>query len=217
MTAQKSFKRLVRTRMQKTGESYTAARARLLAADEPKPRLSTSDATIRERTGRGWEEWFDLLDEWGAAERTHREIARWVAEQQGVHPLAWNAQAVAGSYERARRGRAVGQHEDGFTVTASKTVAVPVERLYEAFVDAGLRERWLPDGDLRERTVLPPRSARFDWADGATRVHVAFAAKGEARSTAALSHERLPDGAEAERMKAFWRERVAGLKEVLES
>jgi hypothetical protein len=32
----------------------------------------------------------------------------------------------------------------------------------------------------------------------------------------ALSHERLPDAAEAERMKAFWRERVAALKEVLE-
>ena len=36
MTVQKSFKRLVRTRMDKTGESYTAARAMLLAADEPK-------------------------------------------------------------------------------------------------------------------------------------------------------------------------------------
>ena len=81
-------------------------------------------------------------------------------------------QAVVGSYERARRGRQVGEHEDGFTVTASKTVAVPVERLYAAFVDAGLRERWLPDGDLRERTTIEPRSARFDWGDGATRVHV---------------------------------------------
>ena len=80
-----------------------------------------------------------------------------------------------------------------------------------------LRERWLPDGDLRERTTIEPRSARFDWGDGATRVHVTFAAKGEAKSTAALSHERLADGAEAERMKAFWRERVAGLKEVLEA
>lgn len=29
MTVQKSFKRLVRARMAKTGESYTAARARL--------------------------------------------------------------------------------------------------------------------------------------------------------------------------------------------
>jgi hypothetical protein len=218
MTTQRSFKRLVRARMEKTGESYTAARARLLAGDEPQRiSLATSDETIRERTGRGWEEWFDLLDEWGAADRTHREIARWLAGQQGIHPLAWNAQAIAGSYERARRGRQVGQHEDGFTVTATKTVAVPVERLYDAFVDVSLRQAWLPDGELRERTATKPRSARFDWGEDGTRVHVAFAAKGEAKSTAALSHERLADGAEAERMKAFWRERVAGLKEVLEA
>jgi hypothetical protein len=177
----------------------------------------TSDETIRERTGRGWEEWFDLLDAWGAPERTHREIARWVAEQQGIHPLAWNAQAVAASYERTRGLRAAGEHEDGFTITATKTVAVPVERLYDAFVDASLRERWLPGGDLRERTATKPRSARFDWGEDGTRVHVAFAAKGEAKSTAALSHARLADGEEAERMKTFWRERVAGLKEVLEA
>jgi hypothetical protein len=218
MTAHKSFKRLVRTRMEKTGESYTAARARLLAGDEPqRVSLATSDATIRERTGRGWEEWFDLLDEWGAADKTHREIARWLAGQQGIHPLAWNAQAIAGSYERARRGRKVGEHEDGFTVTASKTVAVPIERLYSAFVDPDQRARWLPDAELRERTTIAPRSARFDWGDGASRVHVALSAKGEAKAIAALTHERLPDGREAERMKAYWRDRVAGLKEVLES
>jgi hypothetical protein len=32
----------------------------------------------------------------------------------------------------------------------------------------------------------------------------------------ALQHERLSDAAEAERMKAFWRDRVTALKEVLE-
>ena len=116
---------------------------------------------------------------------------------------------MVGSYERRAAAAQVGEHEDGFTVTASKTVAVPVERLYEAFVDPAERERWLPDGELRERTAIAPRSARFDWGDGATRVHVTFAAKGEAKSTAALSHERLPDAGEAERMKAYWRERVA--------
>ena len=76
MTRQKSFKRLVRTRMEKTGESYTAARAMLLAADEPDGAwLATSDETIRERTGRGWEEWFDLLDDVGRARRTGRSPA----------------------------------------------------------------------------------------------------------------------------------------------
>jgi uncharacterized protein YndB with AHSA1/START domain len=218
MTAHKSFKRLVRSRMEKTGESYTAARAQLLAGAEPaRISLSTDDATIRERTGRGWEEWFDLLDDAGGADMSHREMARWLAEREGAHALAWNVQAVVGSYERSRKGRQVGEHEDGFTVTASKTVAVPIERLYAAFVDADERARWLPGAELRERTTIEPRSARFDWGDGPSRIHVALTAKGEAKSTAALTHERLPDGKEAERMKAFWRERVAGLKEVLES
>jgi hypothetical protein len=220
MTRQKSFKRLVRARMGKTGESYTAARATLLAADATKgaekPPLATSDEAIRNRTGRGWEEWFDLLDEWGAPQRTHREIARWVAAQQGVEPLAWNAQAVAGSYELARGLRAVGEKPDGFTITASKTVAVPVERLYDAFVDESLRERWLPDGELRERTATRPRSARFDWGGGESRVLVAFTAKGEANSTAALQHVRLAGAEEADRMKAYWRDRVAALKAELE-
>jgi uncharacterized protein YndB with AHSA1/START domain len=206
--------------MEKTGESYTAARGNLLRAEEPKgidgPVLATSDEAIRQRTGRGWEEWFELLDAWGAADRTHREIARWVAEQQGVVPLAWNAQAVAGSYELARGLRVVGEKPDGFAVTTSKTMAVSVERLYEAFVDASLRERWLPDGELRERTATKPKSARFDWGDSETRVNVTFLAKSEAKSTAALEHRRLADADEAERMKAYWRQRIAALKEVLE-
>jgi hypothetical protein len=170
MTEHKSFKRLVRARMEKTGESYTAARAQLLAAETPSGiddldglALATSDENIRRRTGRGWEEWFELLDRWGAAERTHREIARWVAEQQGVVPLAWNAQAVTASYERARGLRVVGEKPDGFAITASKTIAAPAERLYDAFLDPSLRERWLPDAELRERTGTRPKSARFDW------------------------------------------------------
>jgi uncharacterized protein YndB with AHSA1/START domain len=220
MTRHRSFKRLVRARMEKTGESYTAARARLLAAEEPtegaEPTLATSDDAIRDRTGRGWEEWFDLLDDWGAAERPHREVARWVAEQQGVDPLAWGAQAVTFSYERTRGLRAAGEHADGFAITATKTVAVPVDRLYDAFVDEALRAKWLPDDELRVRTATKPKSARFDWGEGDTRVNVTFIAKGEAKSTAALQHARLPDAQEAERMKAFWRDGVATLKDVLE-
>jgi hypothetical protein len=84
-------------------------------------------------------------------------------------------------------------------------------------VDADQRARWLPGAELRERTTIEPRSARFDWGDDGSRVHVALTAKSDEKSMAALTHERLPDSAEAERMKAFWRERVAGLKEVLEA
>ncbi|MGH2741445.1 MAG: hypothetical protein ACRDN8_02955 [Thermoleophilaceae bacterium] len=161
-----------------------------------------------------WEDWFDLLDEWGASERPHKEIARWVAEEHGTD--GWSAQAVTVSYERARGLRAVGEHADGFAITASKTVAVPVERLYDAFMDESLRKSWLPEHELRERTATKPRTARFDWGGGESRVVVGFTAKGEAKSTVDLSHERLADAEEAERMKALWRDRVATLKKVLE-
>jgi hypothetical protein len=218
MTRQKSFKRLVRSRMEKTGESYTAARAALLAAEEPKPAqgstLTVSDDVIRSRTGRGWEEWFELLDDWGAAERPHKEIARWLADEQEID--GWSSQAVTVSYERARMGRAVGQRPEGFSVTAQKTVAVPVDRLYDGFVDESLRESWLPDGELRERTATRAKSARFDWGDGGSRVIVGFEAKGAAKSTVALEHERLPDGEHAERMKTYWRVRLGALKAQLE-
>jgi uncharacterized protein YndB with AHSA1/START domain len=222
MTRQKSFKRLVRTRMEKTGESYTAARSMLLAASEPKgsdrPRLATSDDEIRRRTGRGWEQWFDALDEWGADARPHKEIARWVAGQLQLDPLAWNAQAVSHSYELARGLRVPGERSDGsFTATASRTVAVPVERLYDAFVDDSERERWLPDGRLRERTATRPRSARFDWDDGETRVQVDFEPRDDGKSRLALEHVRLGDADDTERMKAYWRAALGELKSMLEA
>jgi uncharacterized protein YndB with AHSA1/START domain len=204
--------------MEKTGQSYTVARAAVLAAEEAKaseaPTLTMSDEAIRRRTGRGWEQWFGLLDEWGAYDRPHKEIARWLRDEQGVD--GWGAQSVTVSYERARGLRAVGERPDGFSATSQKTVAAPVERLYDAFVDASLREGWLPGADLRERTATRPRTARFDWGGGETRVVVGFTAKGDAKSTVALEHERLADADEAARMKAFWREHLSALAAQLE-
>jgi hypothetical protein len=45
---------------------------------------------------------------------------------------------------------------------------------------------------------------------------VGFTAKGDAKSAVALAHERLADAEEAERMKVWWRERLAALKGLLE-
>lgn len=222
MTKQKSFKLLVRSRMAKTGESYTSARAALLngadttATDDGKPPLPVSDESIRARTGRGWEEWFDALDEWGAPDRPRRDIARWVAEQLTIEPLGWNAQAITMSYERARRGRAVGEHPDGFRAGVTKTVAVPVDRLFDAFVDTTERTRWIADGQLRERTATRPKTAHFDWGDGPSRVHVTFVAKDAEKSTATISHERLADAKERDRMKRYWNERTDALQKELE-
>ena len=235
MTKQKSFKGRVRARMEKTSESYTAARRQLLAKAGAEPaevaapeaagpaapvdasgaRRPYSDDVLRANTGRSWDEWFALLDRWGAAERPHPEIARWLNEEHGVP--GWWAQGVTVAYEQARGLREPGQRRGGlYEVNASKTMAVPVERLYEAFADPALRGRWLPGAAFEVRTARPGRSIRANWEDGSTRLLVAFTARGEAKSQVAVTHERVPDSATADKLKAFWRERLVAVMQLLE-
>jgi hypothetical protein len=181
----------------------------------PEAQLSkVSDASIRERTGRGWDEWFGLLDARGATGHTHTEITRWLAAEHKVD--SWSRQAITVGYEQERGLRAPGQGADGsFSASASKTVAVPVDRLYEAFADAALRARWL-SGDLEVATTVPARTFRAAWEDGSTRIVAGFTAKGAGKAQVALLHEKLPDAATAAKLKAFWRDRLDALKTLLE-
>jgi hypothetical protein len=233
MTRQKSFKSRVRARMDSTGESYTTARRQLMKMAEPDAPVDSaatstapgpeairaqkfSDASVRERTGRGWDEWFALLDAWGADERTHAEIASWLVTAHRVP--GWWAQTVTVGYEQARGMRMPGQTSSGdFAANASKTVAVSAERLFTAFADDTIRRRWLPDGDIHIRTATAPKSLRADWSDGATRIAVGVTSKGAAKAQVAVQHEKLADSDQAARMKAYWRERLATLKQLLES
>ena len=233
MTEKKSLKRRVRARMAKTGERYTAARSQMLrtaptetpgtppeTVDSPADTSVTgeravSDEAVASRTGRPWDEWFALLEAWGARDRPHPEIARWLSAEHGVD--SWWAQGLTVRYEKAIGRRRLGQRADGFAITASKTVGVPVERLFAAFVDDELRARWLPGASLSVRTSTPHRSARFDWEDGSSRLVVGFIPKDDGRSSVALEHQRLPDPEAAERLRGFWRERLRELQRVLES
>ncbi|MEH0985801.1 DUF4287 domain-containing protein [Micromonospora sp. CPCC 205556] len=175
-----------------------------------------SAAMIRERTGRSWDEWFTLLDEWGGTQRTHTEIARWLVTAHEVP--GWWAQALTVGYEQARGLRAPGQRRDGrWEAGGSRTVAVPVQRLFEAFADETLRRRWLPDVEIRVRTATAPKTFRADWAGGPTRIVAGFTPKGEAKAQVAVVHEKLADAEEAARLKGYWRERLAALKQLLES
>ena len=224
MTVQKSFKRLVRARMAKTGESYAAARAQLLAGPPITPGqvgtpwLACSDARIRERTGMGWEGWFELLDSWDAEQLPHTEIARRVAELQRTPILCWDAQAVTTSFERSRGTRAVGERcgPDGFVASASKTIAAPHGEIFRAVVDPGWRAAWLPDLELVERSVVEPKSARFDVEDGRTRLLVTVTPKALAKATIATEHSRLAGPEELEQQRAFWRAALVVLKDDLE-
>lgn len=236
MTTQRSFKARVRARMEKTGESYTTARRHLInraaepastAASPPAPTEPTAaaaaaqteriaDDLIRARTGHGWDEWFAVLDAVSATEWTHTRIARHLATEHEVP--GWWAQTITVGYEQARGLRAPGQRRGGgFEASASRTVAVPALRLFQAFADETARARWLPDVEVRVRTATAPRIFRADWAGGPTRIVVGIDAVGESKARVNVLHEKLTGAEQAAELKAYWRDRLAALKVLFET
>ena len=220
MTADKDFKRLVRTRMQKTGESYTAARAQLARSrpSRARPRLAKpdyarlagrSDEILEQRTGCTWERWVKALDRVRAHEWSHGDIARYVGATYKID--GWWAQTVTVGYERIKGLRAIGQRRNGaWEANKSRTFAVPADRLFRAFHDPGQRSRWLADAKPTVRTATPGKSMRMGWPDG-TLVVVGFTPKGAGKCQVSIQHEKLPDQSAVLRAKAYWAERLDAL------
>ncbi len=215
MPREKDLKRIVRSRMQKTGESYTAAR-RQIVGSKPEPKYAElagmSDFALEKQTGHPWREWVAILDAAGAAKMEHPAIARFVSAQ-GVG--SWWSQTVTVGYERIRGLRARGQRRSGtWEVNKSRTFAVPVATLFDAFSSAAKRKRWLGDATLTVRKATRPKSMRMTWEDG-TSVDVGFLAKGPSKSSVAVQHAKLASKEDAARMKAYWSERLDALGRVL--
>jgi hypothetical protein len=216
MTENKDLKRIVRARMTKTGESYTAARAHI--AKTPRPieyakLAGMSSAVIQEKTGCTWEKWVKSLDYHGAEKMSHRDIAKLVSEKYKVP--SWWTQTVTVGYERIKELRARGQRRDGtFEAGKSRTFNVPVQTLYDAWADARMRKRWLDGAEIKIRTATSPKSMRITWSDGNI-IAVGFYPKGPDKSSVAVQHPKLPDRATADSLKKYWSERLDDLGRVL--
>ena len=213
MPIQKDFKKIVRSRMEKTGESYTAARLQLLKKKEPDyaELAGVSEAALKKQTGRSWAEWVKILDAAHCAEKPHREIAEYVYSQGGIS--GWWSQSVTVGYERIRGLREKGQRRDGaWEANKSRTFSVPVEKLYRAFANARVRARWLPVR-IKVRTSNTNKTMRIAWDDD-TRVELYFMAKGDQKSAVNVQHQNLRDKAAAVQMKRWWSDRLEALSEM---
>lgn len=159
-----------------------------------------SSDTVKAKTGRGWDDWFVLLDAAGAANMPHKKIATLLNGEHGVS--AWWAQTVTVGYEQARGLRQAHQQSGGFTANISRTLAFPAEAIYDAFTNVRRRKRWI-DLEMKVTTSTAPKSVRIA-AAGGTRVDVNIYAKGPGKTTVQLQHEKLLSAEEVQRMKVYW-------------
>ena len=218
MPIQKDLKKIVRARMEKTGEAYTAARLHIVSRKkepEPPPNYAEmagmSDAALKKATGREWSEWVTMLDAQRAAEKPHREIAAYVSS---LDVPGWWSQCVTVGYERIRGLREIGQRRGGsYEANKSRTFAVPIEKLFAAFTNARTRKRWL-DAKMTVRTANENKTVRASFDDG-TLAQFYFMDKGKGKSSVAVQHQKLADKETATKTKQWWTERLDALAKLL--
>lgn len=122
---------------------------------------------------------------------------------------------LAVEYERARGLRVKHETAGGFHVSATRTIAAPVSKAFEALLNEGTRVKWLP-ASISIRKANRDKSIRIEWDNGKSNVEVRFNPKGEAKTQLTVDHMKLPDAKSAEKMKAYWAEALEALRSVLE-
>ena len=168
-----------------------------------------STEAVQAKTGKGWAEWVTILDQAGAKDMTHKDIASYLSQKQRVPD--WWSQMVTVGYEQARGLRGKNERPEGYQISRSKTFAVPAPALYAAWADKRKRTRWLKDA-LTIRTATPDKSLRVLWGDGKTSLDVSFYPKGAGKCQVVVQHSKIKNAKAADKLKVFWAEALDALQ-----
>ena len=169
-----------------------------------------SDAALKAKTGRTWDQWFTLLDKAGAAKMTHGAIAKLVATRHKIP--GWWAQAVTVGYERARGLRKVNETLAGFRTGVSRTLDAGMDAAFGAWDNAKTRAALLKEKvDLSTRN--PGKNLRFAWKVG--RVEVRFVVKSPKKTQVTVDHTGLKSESQVDKFKTQWSETMDKLGDKL--
>lgn len=168
---------------------------------------------VEDATGRTWDEWRTVLDGWGAGSMSHPQIARRLQDDEGI--AHWWAQTLTVAYEQHIGRRVPGQASDGtFRVSASRTVAGDLDDVFARWLKVVSDLDHRTDAEIsREQATSAKETYRYwrvGFADG-SRVSLSASQAGPGKVAIGLGHERLPDPADADRWRPFWRSLLAEL------
>jgi uncharacterized protein YndB with AHSA1/START domain len=181
----------------------------------PKKAAGIGDDAVKVKTGKTWAQWFTLLDKAGAKRLSHKEIALYVHNK--LHCPPWWSQMVTVAYEQERGLREKFQTPQGYQTSASKTLNAAAKRVFEAWTEAKIRNRWLPKAPLTIRKATPHKSLRITWNDGNSNVDVGLFPKGDAKCQVAIGHMKLKDAHASAKMKKYWADALARLQKLVEA
>jgi uncharacterized protein YndB with AHSA1/START domain len=196
-----------------------------------------TDGEMRERSGRTWDEWFAIMDEFGGPSKGRRELGGLLVE---THKLKdpWLSSTLLVEYEAARGAVEKDGRAKGYMICSTKTVAATPAAAYEAWTTGDAWSGWFAPGVELEfaeggrfaagdgargeiKKIRPAKAIRLAWehpdcAPG-TPVEVTFQPKGADKCIVMVAHDRIQTRREADDLRDSWGRRLDALKTVLEA
>src|SRR5262249_53203065 len=126
----------------------------------------------------------------------------------------------------------------GYTICSTKTIAAPIEKVYDAWTNADGLNKWFGSGVSAEvndggrfssaegdggtfKRVRANKDLRMSWERGDPSEHsivdVAFTAKSPEKCQVLVTHDRIQSRAEADGLRNGWADALDKLKSLVES
>jgi uncharacterized protein YndB with AHSA1/START domain len=194
------------------------------------PDFSVDDATAKKETGQDLQAWFRDLDSQGGVAAGRRPLGEYLFKARKV--AAWWTTTLLVEYEAARGAVEKDGEPNGYNICVTKSIEAPPEKVFDAFAHG----TWLGLGATCEckeggrftdahghtgifKKVAPPKTLRFTF-DGnghspSELVEIKLAPNGN-KTGITLNHNRCPNRAVADGMRAAWGAVLTKMKADLE-
>ena len=169
---------------------------------------TVSDDAVLRATGKPLAIWIAWLDERGASDLSHKEIAILLNREEGVS--GWWAQNLTVSYEQHIGRRVPGQDCDGeFSVAVSKTLKGTMDDALARWIDlVGDRTEFSDIAMTRGPETSKTEKWRY-WRAGlgdGSRVNVNIYQKAPGKASLGIEHEKLESSDQVEHWRSYWKQ-----------
>jgi len=171
-----------------------------------------SNKAVESATGRNWSGWFELLDANNCDELTHKEIVAYLRNNSDLN--GWWQQMVTNTYEQEKGIRNKHEMPDGYQISASKSIKIPVHDIYEKLLDAKFVGKWLDGNTFEIRLANKNKNIRINWEE--TDLEIQFFTRDTNKTQVTIQERKIYGSALAETKKEYWKEKLVLLKAKLE-
>lgn len=166
-----------------------------------------SDKVLKEKTGKGWEEWINILDKDKAIEMNHKEMATHLCNKYKVD--SWYAQTISNGYEKEKGLRVKHEKATGdFEISKTKVFNIEHSKLFDLVKNLIEKDFF---GHVEITTLNENKNIRLKGSDKNS-FSFDFYNK-ENKTQLVIQQFKIKDSNEAEEMKKFWSNKLKELEE----